>query len=117
MTELNKIYDMLVDKGWSCKDRRSQYAMQSMPLAFTKEYFYIIMQPMYRGIRFVLYCEDISTKTSYLIATASDGDIPDIIKSDKEIPFEKFMSLIGKDISQIPIAAGNYVTETLLETI
>lgn len=72
---------------------------------------------MYKGIRFVLYCRDISTKTSYLMATAGDGDIPDIIKSDKEIPFEKFMSLIGEDISQIPIAAGNYVTETLLEAI
>ena len=112
MTIPNKIYDMLADNGWKCASRPDE--RQS---AFTKERFYIIVTSMYKGIRLVMYEGDSSTKTAYLLATANDGVVPNSVKSYNEIPFGKFVSLIGEDISKIPIAAGNYVTENLLETI
>lgn len=119
---LSEIYDTLADNGWKCTTSEPDTPLY-IPKVFVKEHFYIVVTVFMladMGIRLVMYDGDISTKTAYLLATASNENVPDslkLYKENKEIPFEKFISLISKDISQIPIAAGNYVTEKLLETL
>lgn len=120
---LSEIYDTLADNGWKCTSEPDPDTPLYIPKVFVKDHFYIVVTVFMladMGIRLVMYDGDISTKTAYLLATASNENVPDslkLYKENKEIPFEKFISLISEDISQIPIAAGNYVTEKLLETL